>query len=65
MRIKKMVLCCCKAMETKVQGGGSVELRTVDFPFAGGLLLFQVIREGVAAARRQHGLFFSICVGVL
>jgi hypothetical protein len=40
-------------MALKMQGGGSSELRTVDFPSAEGCLPFQGLRGGGAAPRRR------------
>jgi hypothetical protein len=42
------------SLALKMQGGGSPELRTVDFPSAEGCLPFQGLRGGDAAARRRN-----------
>jgi hypothetical protein len=44
-------------MALKMQGGGSSELRTVDFPSVEGCLPFQGLRGGGAAARRRDVFF--------
>jgi hypothetical protein len=52
-KLKVMVL-QIKAMETAVQGGGSLELRFIDFPSTKGLLTIQGLCGGVTAARPSH-----------
>jgi hypothetical protein len=42
-----------------MQGGGSFEPRSVDFPSVRGLLPFQGCRGGATAARRRH-VFFDV-----
>jgi hypothetical protein len=48
-----------------MQGGGSSELRSIDFPFAMGLLPIQGSRGEAAAARRRHVFFGAVVFVVL
>jgi hypothetical protein len=50
---------------TAMQGGGSFELRAVDFPSARGLLPFQGHSGGAAAARRRIVFFGAVVFFVL
>jgi hypothetical protein len=52
------------SMLLATRGGGSPDLRSVDFPLVQGSLLFQGQRGGGAAARRHSVLFVVLGVEV-
>ena len=60
----KVMLSRSKVLTATMQGGGSSELRTIDFPLAMGLRPIQG-RGGAAAARRRHVFFGAVVIVVL
>ena len=56
----KVMLSRSRVLTATRQGGGSAELRTIDFPPARGLRPIQGCRGGAAAARRRHVFFVSM-----
>jgi hypothetical protein len=54
---KVLVMSSRSRTTTALQGGGSVELRPVDFPSVRGLLPIQGYRGGATAARPRHVFF--------
>jgi hypothetical protein len=62
---KRRVMRTRSTTSAALRGGGSSELRSVDFPSAMGLLPIQGFRGGAAAARQRHVFFGDDDVEVL